>query len=274
MEICTACKNQATTERCTNKCIKGLNVCGTHARAKTRRNWYEINDLDRKVSKIQAHWKGYATRRRLEFAGPGVLKRSVCHNEEELVSLDPIAKLYPFSYFAFEEDGKIWAFDLQSIMKILVQSVSPQNPYTRTPLSYTTRRRLRDYHNYLSRCRDRYMLIVPQSEILLYRTNLLAQIIHENGFEDYNPEYINALTGAQSYIMRSLLAADMRILALKYPTLSYRRYYNLLSSRIYMVSSHPTVTLICMLFTILSDVRSPTEEYEICFLIMSALYRV
>jgi len=274
MELCISCKNQKTSDRCNRKCIKGLDVCGTHAKAKTRRNWYDINNIHAKLCKIQAVWKGYSTRSILKRAGPGVLKRSICHNEEELVSFEPISKLHPFSYFSFEEQGKIWAFDTHSIAKILLQSVYPQNPYTRTPLNFETRRRLRECFHYLMRHKDREMVHIAQGYIVEYRLNLLTQIIHENGFEDFRSEYISILSKEQSFVMRSLLVYDIRGLISKNPSGRHHRYCSLLTSRTFMISSHPTIALLTMLLLILTDIRNTSEEYEICFLIMSTLYRI
>lgn len=273
MNLCSSCKNRTSTDRCDRKPIKGLDVCGTHAKAKNRRNWYTLNNLDSKVSKIQALWRGYDTRNILKRAGPGVLKRSICHNEEELVSLEPISKLHPFSYISFEEDGKIWAFDIQSIFKILIYNIVIQNPYTRTPISNETRRRLRDYFFFTTR-RKICPIQAPQSELIMVRLNLLTQIIHENGFHDFKPEYLSSLSKEQANVMRALLLYDMRGLVSK--QFIHRRYHYcaLLNSRTFMVTSHPRIALITILSMILTDVRNLTQEYEICFLIMSALYRV
>jgi hypothetical protein len=273
MNICTSCKNQRTTDRCRSKCIKGLDVCGTHAKSKTRRNWYIINRVDTKISKIQAIWRGYELRNTLKRAGPGVLKRSLCHNEEELVSLEPISKLDPLLYFGFEEGGKVWAFDINSIFKILIHSVAIQNPYTREPLTNDTRRRLRSYFFYLTRRKNRHSVHISRDEVIQCNLNLITQVINDNGFEDFKLEHLSSLTAHQSYIMRSFMAQDMRILANN--TRRLKRYTSLLNSRQFMHSSHPTVVLITMISMILADIQHrPSIEYEICFLIMSALYRI
>jgi hypothetical protein len=275
MNICTSCKNIRTTDRCRSKCIKGLDVCGTHAKSKTRRNWYIINRVDSKLSKIQAIWRGYELRNALKRAGPGVLKRSICHNEEELVSLDPISKLHPLLYFAFEEGGKVWAFDINSIFNILIHNVVIQNPYTREPLSNDTRRRLRSYFFYLTRRKNRHSVQISRNDVVSCKLNLMTQVIHDNGFEDFKLEHISSLTSHQAFMMRSLIADDMRVLELTNKFIKFRRYYSFLKSRHFMPNSHPTLRLITILSIILVDIQHcPSAEYEICFLIMSALYRI
>lgn len=275
MNICTSCKNVRTNDRCRSKCIKGLDVCGTHAKSKTRRNWYIINKVDSKLCKIQAMWRGYELRSALKRAGPGVLKRSICHNEEELVSMDPISKLHPLLYFSFEEAGKVWAFDVNSIFNILIHNVVVQNPYTREPLTNDTRRRLRSYFYYLTRRKNRHSVQISRDELFQCKLNLMTQVIHDNGFEDFKPEHISSLTAYQSFLMRSLIADDMRMLEATNNFIKFRRYHALLKRRQFMPSSHPTIRLLTILSIILVDIQHcPSAEYEICFLIMSALYRI
>jgi hypothetical protein len=98
--FCVSCRTRKTLSRCKRKAIKGLQYCGTHARAKTKRIWTILNGCDAKALKIQKVWRGFAIRNRLSKLGPGVMKRSLCHNDEELVTLEPINKLNPFLYFA------------------------------------------------------------------------------------------------------------------------------------------------------------------------------
>ena len=268
MNNCTSCKNRTSEDRCTSKCIKGLDVCGIHAKSKTRRNWYVVNNLDKRVSKIQALWRGFFIRNLLKRAGPGVLNRRVCHNEEELITLEPVSRIHPLSYFAFEEAGKVWAFDITTLCKILIQNEVPLNPYTRTPLPHETRRRMRlyFYHNWPKSFKLMHTEVIPACLVLI------TQTLHENGFEDFRSEYLHTLSRQQTGVMKALMLNDMRALP---TTIRRKGYCSLLNSRTFMLDHHYTVSLISLLSIILRRVRScPSEEYEICFLIMSALFRV
>ena len=118
-------------------------MCGKHAKAKNPRVWAEICRLDKNAVLIQKIWRGYSVRWWLELAGPGVLKRSLCHNEEELVTLDEKTSTHPFDYFGFEENGNVYWFDVRSIAENSNMNIEPLNPYTREPLSMNTRKRLR-----------------------------------------------------------------------------------------------------------------------------------
>jgi hypothetical protein len=82
-------------------------LCGKHAKVKNLRLWKDVNNLDDKAVIIQKVWRGHSVRDWLRIAGPGVLNRSVCHNDEELVTMDEKKSVNPFDYFAFEEGGKV-----------------------------------------------------------------------------------------------------------------------------------------------------------------------
>ena len=274
MNLCVSCKNASTTDRCDRYCLLGLDVCGIHARAKNRRNWFVVNNIEPKLIKIQSLWRGYSLRNRLKLAGPGVLKRSLCNNEEEFMSLESISKLDPLVYFSFEEESKVWAFNVYGLCKILLYDVQPKNPYTRTPFSVDTRRRLRSYFLYLLRTRDAEILKIFREGVLECKLIFITQILQENGFEDFRPEYISFCSNDQAYILRSLLLHDLRALAFINPNLKMYRYCALLNSRTFMAASNPVVKLIHMLFLIFANITSPSEEYEFCFIIMSALFKI
>ena len=53
-------------------------------------------------------------------------------------------KVHPFDYFAFEEDGKIFWFDIRSLFQMSIDKLQPENPYTRCKLTLETRKRLKE----------------------------------------------------------------------------------------------------------------------------------
>ena len=272
--FCVSCRTRKTLSRCRKKAIKGLQYCGTHARAKTKRNWTAVNGCDAKALKIQKVWRGFAIRNRLSKLGPGVFKRSLCHNDEELVTLEPINKLNPFLYFAFEENGKIWAFDIHTLTQILLRDIVPLNPYTRTPLTFETRRRLRKYMQNMIRRRDPLYSAISLKSATQYHLNQLTQSLHENGFDDFRPEYFSVLTVPQSIVMRSIISVEMRILASKQIFSRRHRYVAILNNKQFMPNADRRTCLLSILMIILSDIWCPSEEYEFCFIIMSALFRI
>lgn len=275
---CSACKNKTSTDQCTARSIAGLSVCGRHARSASVRYWHVVNKLDERVAKIQKVWRGYRVRYVLSLAGPGVLKRAACHNDEELVSMESKSSVHPFNYFAFEESGKVWWFDFRSILGFINRQLTPVNPYTRQPLSIGTRNRLREMYRY--RYHNRLQLNHPdqgartaQQQTEFYWTRI-CQTLHENGFEDIHPDIFLSLSPYVLHTFLALLTDEVRMFAAQHPKTSRRyRYHRLLKTNRDMFSGfkNPSMQLAAVVLTILVDMQSP---YEFCFAFMSALYKL
>ncbi len=281
MNVCASCKNKDSTERCTNKSIKGLIFCGKHARAKNTRSWISVNHIDDKVTLIQKIWRGYSLRQWLKLAGPCVLNRTECHNEEELVTFDEKKRVHPLDYFAFKEADKVYWFDIRSIQQASIDKLKPINPYTREPLSIETRQRLRK----LAILRDHRKMSNLHSEPEKTAQNMLniswtsvCQIIEENGFPDISPMNFISLNKTQLYIFASIIRQDLIAWASEHVTPNSRRKRYVPWTK-WLINQHNTETQSTMLsyvtskclLSMLNDYQNP---YEICFIIMSALYRV
>ena len=274
-----SCKSNTNNERCQSSRIKGLTLCGRHVKSKSVRLWHIVNNLDSKVTLISKAWRGYAVRIRLTRAGPGVLKRSLCHNEEELVTMDSKDKYNPFDFFSFQEGDKVWWFDVRSIIACLNSSIIPLNPYTRQPLSLETRQRLRTVYNHriFNRLRISHS---PQTHTLeeIVDSNWLkiCQVLQENGFEDADPRMFARLSKSDLLIILGFLVVDMRILAEDHPKSSRRhRYYAILKRErdLSFAKSYQTVQLQVsnLIVHIMNDM---IEVYPFCFLVVSAIYRL
>jgi hypothetical protein len=274
-----SCKSTTSNERCTSPRIKGLTLCGRHVKSKSTRLWHIVNNLDPKVTLISKAWRGYAVRIRLRRAGPGVLKRSICHNDEELVTMDSKNKYDPFDFFSFQEGDKVWWFDVCSIIACLNSSMTPLNPYTRQPLSLDTRHRLRTVYNHrifnrlrTSHSPQKYLL----EEVVDRNWLKICQVLQENGFEYADPRMFSRLSKSDLLIILGFLVVDMRILAEEHPKSSKRhRYYAILKRErdVSFATSHRTVQLQVsnLVMHIMNDM---VEVYPFCFLVMSALYRL
>lgn len=282
MSTCASCKNLKSNERCTNKPLKGLILCGKHVRVKNLRLWKDINKLDGKAIKIQKLWKGYVIRSWLEFSGPGVLKRSVCHNEDEIVTLDEKYKISPLDYIAFEENSKVFWFDIRSLVEICKRSLRPTNPYTREPLSHDTRQRLRKL------CVRRYTRKLPNSHNSQINTSFeerlkcqwlyVCQIMEENGFSDMSPMYFTTLSRLQLFIFISFIHKDLLSWACEHESRQSRRYEYLNIFKKLVKTYGPNIN--SQRFSLLigraitSILNDCPDNYSICFMIMSSLYRL
>ena len=279
---CASCKNKTSTDQCTSKPLKGMILCGKHVKVKNLRLWKDVNNLDDKVIIIQKVWRGYVIRHWLKNAGPGVLNRSVCHNEEELVTLDAKNDIYPLDYFSFEEKGKVYWFDVRSISENSMLKVEPLNPYTREPLTIETRKRLRQicfqrHRRHLENIHDvtRKRTI---DEIILSTWTRVCQIIIENGFFDMSPFYFTSLNKTRLFIFNTIIQKDLVAWAAEHTSTQSRRHHYVFWMKRLLGEFSPEVgskrlTFLTglVLTTILNDC---SDNYLICFIIMSALHRL
>jgi hypothetical protein len=209
-----------------------------------------------------------------------VLNRSICHNDEELVTLDDKHSVHPFSYFAFEEAGKVYWFDIRSIAEHCLKNTT--NPYTRQPISLETRKRMRQ----ISTLRWRRKLPIlhddeKQESVedgILKNWRCIGQIIEENGFFDVNIETFSTLNRSQLYVFLLMISNDLKAWAAEHKSrYSVRHKYSVWAWKIlklFSPSSHPLkIQFITsrVLLNILNDCAAP---YNVCFIIMSSLYRL
>jgi len=257
-------------------------LCGKHAKVKNLRLWKDVNNLDDKVIIIQKNWRGYLVRNWLKIAGPGVLNRSVCHNDEELVTMDQKNSVNPFDYFSFEEKGKVYWFDVRSISESCMLKVEPLNPYTREPLTIETRRRLRQIciKRHRKNLDNMHSVSTRRSidEIILSTWTHVCQIITENGFFDISPLYFTSLNETRLLIFNTIIRNDLNAWAAEHTSkLSRRHRYVFWMKRLIgeFSTEADSRRLIYLtgrvLVTILNDC---SDNYGVCFIIMSALHRL
>lgn len=266
--LCASCKNATSNERCRSNALQNLQFCGKHVKVKSPRLWSVVNNVPPKVTLIQKIWRGYAVRNWIKHAGPGCLKRSLCHNEEELVSLEPTNKIRPFDFFSFEENGKVWCFDVKNLASVTFFKRHPVNPYTRQPLTLDVRRRLR-------RMCQRKALIVKPNELIGAWINI-CQILEENGFEEVDPFMFETMNRIQFAVFLQLLRADLEALSSQSPRNVTRVKYVMIVKHVLkkytpfptnLDASRKTLGLL----NILLQMPNP---YPLCFAIMGALTRL
>jgi len=280
MITCASCRTQTSTDRCSSKPLRGLLFCGRHAKSKIPRLWSVVNKVDDKVIRIQKIWRGYSLRKWIKLAGPGALRRSMCHNDEELVTFDDKQSVSPLDYFAFEEAGKVYWFDVRSIIQNSIDKIHPANPYTREPLSIDTRQRLRK----LAILRDRRNLKNLHEEnrtaerLLFINWVAVCQIIEENGFPDMSPMFFIALNRTQLYIFAGMIKQDLIAWASEHTNpQSRRKRYIPWMRRIegeHMSGTNVNLLSYITAKCLLAMLNDYPEPYPLCFIIMSALHRI
>jgi hypothetical protein len=242
--------------------------------------WKDVNNLDSKAILIQKTWRRFVIQNWLKLAGPGVLKRKICFNTEELATLDSKDNLHPLDYFAFEENDKVYWFDIRSITESSIKSVEPLNPYTRTPLTTDTRQRLRKLGVIRFRRNMPNLHNVKNQdvkEIIDINWIYICQIITENGFFDMSHRYFSGMNRSQLLVFTSLLQNDFIAWRSEHPAGSRREKYVIWFKRLVKEFSIPqspirlSFLVSKILLTILNDYPNP---YPICFIIMSGMARL
>jgi len=280
MLLCSSCRSKTSNDRCTAKSVGDTLFCRRHLKVKEPRLWAIVNNVNSHATLIQKVWRGYSLRNWLKLAGPGVLNRSVCHNDEELVTLDDKKSVSPLSYFAFEETGKVYWFDIRSIAEHCLKNTT--NPYTRQPMSLETRKRMRKlsamrYRRKLPNLHDNERQQSVEDAIL-QNWNSISQIIEENGFFDINPAIFREANRSQLYICLLMISADLKAWASEHKSRYSRRHkYCSWTKTIlnqYSPNAHPLKLQFMSSRMILNILNDCVEPYVVCFIIVSSLYRL
>ena len=266
MPRCASVQNKASTDQCASAAMTGHTLCGKHARMKTPRLWTEV--VTKTPIKIQAMYRGWCVRYRLALAGPGVLQRKRCVNDEDLVTMEEKKRQHPFDYFGIEEAGKVWWFDVGTVWEWSIRTVAPTNPYTKVPFEHSDLTRLRKIHLY----RRRHRIPVPSPskdlrENIVRRWTVLAHIFRSYGFDDAHPEQFANITHTNLRKMFQLLIQDIQ--AMKNPN---HRVLGL-CARGFTGDQSSTVGYTISSLNLLSIALTDTRSYDIVFLTLSALYR-
>jgi len=282
MVYCYSSRTKLSSERCYLKPLYGSIYCKKHSSQINPRNWfYENNRID-KIIKIQKIWRGYYIRYWLKLAGPGVLNRKICSNDEELITLDDRNSVNPLWYFSFEENKNIWWFDIRSIWETTLTNNIPLNPYNRIPLNIETRIRLRKLA-YLhlrkshSLHHDENVVFTSQQKSLRYWRQIV-QVLEENGFYELDPLLFNSMNSTQYFIFLSMLCDDMKVWCNEHSSHESRRNRYIVWTKVvfsqienYKNVIDTSLLISKLLTTILNDC---SQNYPMCFMIMSSFYRL
>jgi len=282
MKPCTSCKNKTSMSRCLNSALIGSSFCGTHIRTKNPRIWAIVNNVDKRLKLIIKIWRGYYVRKRLKLAGPGVLKRSICKNDEDVGTLDEKEKVSPFDYFGFEEDSNVYWAHVQSMVSILNSNRVPLNPYTRKEISNEARRRLRQIYNY--RIRNNINVSFAENnpttvdQLISKRWMQISQTIYENYFTEINPLQFEVLSRDELGEFLTYILEDTHYWAIQHTSKDSKRYkyyafirYGITEFyKIFDVKQYAYIVS-TLLYFILADCN---DSYEFSFIILSAFNKL
>jgi len=82
--------------------------------------------------KIQSFYRGRIVRCSISLRGPALNNRSLCVNDTDFVTMEPIKEV-PYEYFFSYKDNKdfVYGFDISSLIELIKKSNKVLNPYNR-----------------------------------------------------------------------------------------------------------------------------------------------
>jgi hypothetical protein len=269
MPQCTAVRNKKSELQCNANSILGYALCGVHARASNVRLWADVHkEKSKKIVKAQALWRGWCVRKVLLMAGPGVLRRANCVNDEDLVTFEEKTRQHPFEYFGIEEGGKLWWFDFATAWEWLTRSPAPTNPYTKNSIPYTDLSRLRKMHLY--RRRHKWPVPAPPEDLkanIIRRWTILSHVFRGYGFEDTHPEQFADLSRDNLRVAFRFLADDLNAMPRQ------NRRMIAMTERGLAYTANSSATYIINTLNMMTIMLTDSQSYDIVFLLLSALYR-
>jgi hypothetical protein len=273
---CASIQRKGSTLQCTAPPVFGHTLCGRHIRARNPILWVDAHrDKSIHAICIQKWIRGWLIRVRLRRNGPGVLCRKNVANTEDLATFEDVTKQDPFSYFAFEENGKIWWFDYDTIYKWCLRNTEPTNPYTKVLLDLNTKKRIFFIWSY----RVRHKLPVPEEssnyeERLVGRWNMLCQLFSCYGFGTIDPEHFRRFGKVQMHTIFRMILDDLPIVFRDDDMFSKRIRHCCIRG---IETVHTTSTEIYVLQSVhklLYITTIPRDPYVLLFTMLSAFYRL
>jgi hypothetical protein len=98
---------------------------------------YSFLLLSNSAVKLQSLIKGYLLRKYIKFHGPAFIKKSLCTNMLDFLSMDPLEEIPNEQFFSFkDDDGFIYGFDILSLYNLIYKhNGAIKNPFNTKPIS-------------------------------------------------------------------------------------------------------------------------------------------
>lgn len=156
--------------------------------------------LGRMVHPVQASVRGWLQRRRLlRNHGPAWRTRSLCVNDSDFTTLDPIASIPVDEFVSYQDEhGIIYGFHIRSLLHWVHEHEPCINPYTRALLPYSLLNHLMKWEEaaHIEEVDNTFALMTDTQRLHLQTVEWFA---HMDSFGYYtNPMWYLALSPAES----------------------------------------------------------------------------
>jgi hypothetical protein len=97
---------------------------------------------------IQRTFRGNMVRLCKRLQGPALNNRSICVNDTDFYTLEPLTNIQTESFFSYtDEKNYIYGFDICSIISLIAKTTKPVNPYNRVQFPYHAAVAMRGLYN-------------------------------------------------------------------------------------------------------------------------------
>ena len=133
---------------------------------------------------LQAHTRRKLTQRDIRRRGAALRKRSLCVNDCDFYTLEPVSEITWSDFFSYTDDaGFVYGFDISSLIS-MIKTGNTMNPYTRKDLGETVLRDVAYLRKYTTPAEDTLL------RILEARQKPLARRVNDVFYElDYLGHY-------------------------------------------------------------------------------------
>ena len=102
--------------------------------------------LSSHIMKIQSLFRGHVYRRYVRLRGPALYNRSLCVNEDDFLSMDPVKEISDVQFYSYrDKDGFVYGFNIISLYNLIRKTSRMrqiENPYNRKRIPNGVIRRL------------------------------------------------------------------------------------------------------------------------------------
>ena len=103
------------------------------------------------IIKIQKIFRGLIQRKYNQYHGEGFLKRKICTNETDFITMEEITQIPYYNFFSYKDtDGFVYGFEISSLYNLILKNgngnqnnKSITNPYNRNKISFETTNKIK-----------------------------------------------------------------------------------------------------------------------------------
>lgn len=89
--------------------------------------------------KIQKLFRGYIVRKMMTLHGPALKNRSLCSNETDFATMEPLSEIENIYFFSYADPKKfVYGFNVTSLISMMKSKAKVINPYNREKLEQST----------------------------------------------------------------------------------------------------------------------------------------